>query len=220
MKQTVNYKLNKPEPSDYVDIEKLNENMDTLDENLKSVSDKVDGQTNYVHPKTHPASMITTDSSKQFVSGEEKEAWNSIANYKDPGVIKASENLNNYKTSGFYRALTSSVATSLYNCPCKDIFNLFVSEHGSRLIQVLIEKKTIYIRDYTGAGWNAWEEIPNKTRTGEMIMAALGAYAKGDELKSHIEDEMPHRFTDGSVVYKYGFKAVNGNLQFNYEEVR
>jgi hypothetical protein len=41
MKQSLNYALNKPEQSDVVNIEDLNANFDTMDSELKKVSDKV-----------------------------------------------------------------------------------------------------------------------------------------------------------------------------------
>lgn len=41
MKETTNYKLKKPEASDYVSVEVLNENMDLLDESLKTASDSI-----------------------------------------------------------------------------------------------------------------------------------------------------------------------------------
>lgn len=34
------------------------------------------GANKYIHPETHPASMITESDTQQFVSGEEKAAWN------------------------------------------------------------------------------------------------------------------------------------------------
>lgn len=37
------------------------------------------GANNYTHPSTHPASMITQDSSHRFVSDTEKSTWNAKA---------------------------------------------------------------------------------------------------------------------------------------------
>lgn len=42
MTTTKNYQLKKPEANDYVSIDDLNENMDILDSNLKTLSDKND----------------------------------------------------------------------------------------------------------------------------------------------------------------------------------
>ncbi len=40
------------------------------------------GANKYIHPETHPASMITESDTQQFVSGEEKAAWNDASAQK------------------------------------------------------------------------------------------------------------------------------------------
>ena len=85
MLQTSNYSLNKPEQTDVVNIDDINGNMDIIDAEIKKVNDKkvekesgkglssndytateksklagiAEKANNYVHPGTHPASMIT-----------------------------------------------------------------------------------------------------------------------------------------------------------------
>ena len=48
---------------------------------LMSAADKtkLDGLNNYTHPETHPASMITEDGTRRFVSDSEKATWNAKA---------------------------------------------------------------------------------------------------------------------------------------------
>ncbi len=86
MKYTANLKLKKPEGTDVVNIDDLNDNVDILDNELAKKVDKVSGKglsTNdyttaeknklagietgankYVHPSTHSATMITTSDGK------------------------------------------------------------------------------------------------------------------------------------------------------------
>ncbi len=40
---------------------------------------KLDGITNYTHPSTHAASMITQDTNNRFVTDTEKNTWNAKA---------------------------------------------------------------------------------------------------------------------------------------------
>ena len=68
------------------------------------------GANNYTHPANHPASIITQDVNRQFVSQDEKNSWNQIvdlqlAGYGIDGLMSASdkdkldgiaENANNY----------------------------------------------------------------------------------------------------------------------------
>lgn len=101
MQLTSNLKLKKPEGTDNVNIDDLNGNADILDAAVTGKVDKVAGKAlstedytsaeksklagiaaganNYVHPATHPASMITQDTSNRFVTDAEKTAWNAKA---------------------------------------------------------------------------------------------------------------------------------------------
>ncbi|MEK8131240.1 hypothetical protein WMW72_25360 [Paenibacillus filicis] len=96
MQTTPNLGLKKPEGTDVVDIADLNGNMDTLDaEVVKKASASADGRmskedfaklagiaagaNNYVHPATHPASVIVQDANNRFVTDAEKAGWNAKA---------------------------------------------------------------------------------------------------------------------------------------------
>jgi len=37
--------------------------------------------------------------------------------------------------------------------------------------------------------------------------------------KTHLSENMPHRFVDGVTIYRWGLSVVNGVIYFNYEEV-
>ena len=102
MKNTQNYKLNKPEETDIVSISKLNENMDILDVEVAKKVDKITGKglssedftasekvklsgiatsaTNYKHPTTHPATMISEDSSHRFMTDSERNKLSGVTN--------------------------------------------------------------------------------------------------------------------------------------------
>ena len=98
MKYTGNLNLKKPEGTDIVNINDLNENADILDLAVAGKVDKVAGKglsdenftaaeknklagiatgaNNYTHPANHPASIITQDVSNRFVTDTEKANWN------------------------------------------------------------------------------------------------------------------------------------------------
>lgn len=40
-----------------------------------------------------------------------------------------------------------------------------------------------------------------------------------DAIANHSIDLMPHQFTDGVTIYRWGLSMVDGVLTFNYEEV-
>ena len=88
------------------DLDVLQENILELDNNKvdkksgqglisDSEKDKLanieDGANKYVHPSSHPASMITENSSKRFVSDSEKEKWNDkVSQSQITGDVNAS----------------------------------------------------------------------------------------------------------------------------------
>jgi hypothetical protein len=39
------------------------------------------------------------------------------------------------------------------------------------------------------------------------------------EVTAHKADSMPHKFVDGVTTYRWGFRTLNGQPQFIYEEV-
>ena len=70
--------------SGYATVEELNKKVDKVEGKGLSTEDyttaektKLAGLANYTHPSSHPASMITQDSTRRFVSDSEKTAWNS-----------------------------------------------------------------------------------------------------------------------------------------------
>ncbi|EHQ88303.1 tail fiber protein [Desulfosporosinus youngiae] len=101
MQTTANYGLKKPDGTDVVNIQDFNDNADVTDTTLAGKVDKVTGKqlstedystaeksklagiatgaNNYVHPSTHPPSIIVQDSSNRFVTDSEKSTWNGKA---------------------------------------------------------------------------------------------------------------------------------------------
>jgi len=57
------------------------------------------------------------------------------------------------------------------------------------------------------------DNLAGEGRTTETVKGV------SDTLALHQAETMPHRFTDGGVVYRYGWKAVSGELSFIYEAV-
>lgn len=101
MQTTGNLGLKKPEGTDVVDIADLNGNADIIDAAVAGKVDKeagkglsandytaaektklagvAEGANAYVHPSTHPASIIVQDASNRFATDAEKAAWNAKA---------------------------------------------------------------------------------------------------------------------------------------------
>lgn len=74
---------------------------------------------------------------------------------------------------------------------------------------------------------NLERPVPEDYVNGGMILEnSIPLIALNESVKTEIQkvavhevSEMPHKFTDNGVEYRYGWKAVGGSLQFIYEEV-
>ena len=69
-----------------------------------------DGATRYTHPATHPATMITEDSTHRFITDTERTTWNAKANILR--IQKADANPNTAPVNSICLQVISSVASS------------------------------------------------------------------------------------------------------------
>lgn len=72
--------------------------------------------------------------------------------------IQSGENLNNLTNIGFYGCPTSTIASSLINCPVSDsnFAMIILRKSGSLITQVIYSGTTIYSRTKTSSGFNNW----------------------------------------------------------------
>ena len=71
---------------------------DYTDEEKQKLAGIEDGANKYVHPNTHPASMITESSARRFVSDDEKNTWNTVVDKADRSYVDAELNKKAEKT--------------------------------------------------------------------------------------------------------------------------
>lgn len=104
MKYTTKLGLNKPDRTDYVLNEVLNENMDKIDTDLghlkgsvafsQNDKNKLDSAINYTHPATHSISIITETTDKKVMTAAERAKLEGIEaganNYTHPASHNAS----------------------------------------------------------------------------------------------------------------------------------
>lgn len=71
-------------------VDKVNGKQLSTNDFTNTQKEKLAGLSNYIHPSTHPASMITQDNNHRFVTDGEKSTWNSKANQTDVDDLKKS----------------------------------------------------------------------------------------------------------------------------------
>lgn len=125
----------------------------TTTDGLMSSSDKtkLDGvasnANNYIHPSTHPSSMITQDSSHRFVTDSEKASWNA----KPASQRAVSDSVSSTSST---TAASSKAAKTAYDkgVEALNIANTKLNSSAYTAADVLTKIKTI---DGAGSGLNA-----------------------------------------------------------------
>ncbi|MDU7244014.1 MAG: hypothetical protein E6276_01270 [Clostridiales bacterium] len=69
-------------------VDKVNGKQLSTNDFTDTQKEKLAGLSNYIHPATHPATMITQDNTHRFVTDSEKSTWNNKANQTDLDDLK------------------------------------------------------------------------------------------------------------------------------------
>ncbi len=116
-------------------------------------SDALFTDTVYIHPSTHPASIITESISRRFVTDVEKAAWNSKWDYDENDIksVKVNNAVNADTVNGF---------TVGVNVPSNALFTdtvyIHPSTHPASIITESISRR--FVTDVEKAAWNSkWD---------------------------------------------------------------
>ncbi|SDD75764.1 hypothetical protein SAMN02799630_03950 [Paenibacillus sp. UNCCL117] len=174
MQTTPNLGLKKPEGTDVVDIADLNSNADVLDaEVAKKASATADGRmskedfaklagiaagaNNYVHPATHPASVIVQDASNRFATDAEKAAWNAKAS-----TAVATTSVNGLMSAADKGKLDGVAAgANNYVHPATHPASVIAQDASNR-----------FVTDAEKAAWNAKASTAVATTSASGLMSA------------------------------------------------
>ncbi|MFR9292038.1 MAG: hypothetical protein ACLVKS_02560 [Peptococcus niger] len=85
-------------------VDKVNGKQLSTNDFTDTQKEKLAGLSNYIHPSTHPATMITQDNTHRFVTDSEKEKLAGLSNYTHPSTHPASmitqDNTHRFVTDG------------------------------------------------------------------------------------------------------------------------
>ena len=182
----------KDAPKDYDTFKEvaaeLNNNKDSIVEILRAISTRVkrpeggregqvlklddkgqfifadDNDTIYNHPETHPASMITTDNTRRFVTDSDKENWD--------GKLDKKNVVNGYRAASKTTVFSSDFTRGLY-------------EDLEELIYKRVEKlpnKELSTNDYTDADKAKVDKIPENPKYTDTTYD-LSGYAKSKDIE-------------------------------------
>jgi len=143
----------------------------------KSKLDGVEaGANNYIHPSTHPASMITESTTKRFVTDTEKSTWNAVVNKADKTYVDTELGKKVDKVTGkglSTEDYTTAEKTKLAGIAAGANNYTHPSSHPPSIITQ--DSSNRFVTDSEKVAWNAKE-----TPTGAQAKAdAALASAKG-----------------------------------------
>lgn len=65
----------------------------------------------------------------------------------------------------------------------------------------------------------ALKTLSDGLRGIDLTKLSQSITASDNKVKAHLEDMMPHRFVDNGKNYRWGFRTVNGEPEFIFEEL-
>ena len=177
MQKTKNYKLNKPEPDDYVIVGDLNFNMDEIDKLIKAVNDALD--------------ILSTDGVNLLDLLKKK------ADLDDKGKVLVSQlpDLDVYKDVLMYGARGNFPSSG-------NVKKLYIDKSGSRIyrwtgstyVELSPQLKIGEVEDtaFDGARGKALEDAMKKRYTKKEVDDLLDAYKKQiiEEINSNILEQI------------------------------
>ena len=177
MQKTKNYKLNKPEPDDYVIVSDLNYNMDEIDKLIKAVNDALN--------------VLSTDGVSLMDLLKKK------ADLDSKGKVLESQlpDLDIYKDVLMYGARGNFPSTG-------NVKKLYVDKSGSRIyrwtgstyVELSPQLKIGEVKDtaFDGARGKALEDAMKQRYTKKEVDALLDAYKKEiiEEINSNILEQI------------------------------
>jgi hypothetical protein len=97
--------------------------------------------------------------------------------------IVANTNLNNLKTTGFYKCGLNATATTLVNCPTASAFSLVIEAHAgvkqTLTVYSTTNKPIIYVRNFYSNTWGEWSRL---CYAGESSTLWSGAIKNGQTI--------------------------------------
>lgn len=236
---TQNYNLEKQQGNEYISIDGLNENFDTIDTEIKKVNDnKVEKESgkelssndytstdksklagiaenanNYVHPATHPASIITGLPTALPANGGNADTVDGLHASSFAQLGYAPADINNAISAGMYRLSTSHTNTPAeLGCDYSQL--LVIRGAGDTLTQMLGEFNTcnLFIRKAYGIGgssptFTAWSKITGMSSALYKSSNLLGI----DGTVRVIARDDTTTFNNAAFGYPYVSSISNGS---------
>ena len=172
------------------------------------------GANKYIHPSTHPATIITQDSTHRFVTDAEKTLWNKGGNNPFPGfggdgsanTASRSDHTHDYttiKTDANHRWITDTLLTKLNGIEAGANKYIHPSTHPATIITQ--DSTHRFVTDTEKTTWN---NKANANHTHSVVETA-------NRLTQHNLTNQDLNTIKGSNYYNKFFYAVGGETTTN-----
>lgn len=169
-------------------VDKVNGKQLSTNDFTDTQKEKLAGLSNYTHPATHPAKMITEDSTHRFVSDSEKSNWNN--KYSPGSDISQAKTLSNLSTTAWSDDTTPRDLQS------------WIGDLDKRTKELLADKvgKTDIINDLTTGG----TDKPLSAEQGKVL------FQYADDGKQAIADAIVGK--GGTATKNDSFEDLAGEI--------
>ena len=173
---------------------------------------------NYVHPASHPASIITQDPANRFVSDTEKNSWNS----KQAALGYTAENASNKNTANGYAGLGSDGKLISSQLPAITVNDTFVVASQAAMLALTAEtgdiavrtdlSKSFILKGSNSALLSDWQELLTPTSEVTKVFGRNGAVTAeaGDYNADQITETGSRRFQTPS---QQAFNDATSSIQ-------
>ena len=172
---TTNYNLTKPFPREKVNVNIINNNMDLIDTNLKSLSDNKIDKTVVATSQNlgliKSGTDISVDSKGNVNVNDDS---HNHSNYLPHSTIKTTTDLNTIKSTGVYHINVSGCT----NAPVANWGTLYVEFATGTPYQIYIadgDNNYIYRRGFISSTWSEWQRV-NETLTYSSTEPTVNLY--------------------------------------------
>jgi len=135
------------------------------------------GANNYIHPSTHPASMITESTTKRFVTDTEKSTWNAVVNKADKTYVDTELGKKVDKVTGkglSTEDYTTAEKTKLAGIAAGANNYTHPSSHPPSIITQ--DSSNRFVTDSEKVAWNAKETPAGAQAKADAALASAKGY--------------------------------------------
>lgn len=210
--ETNNLKLNKPDITDFYNIDLVNVNMDKIDEAIGEKANKGD-------IPSIPDSLPANGGNADTLGGKTQQEFFGNAINQPPNY-----NLNDISKTGLYEIRPSAASNPTINSPMNAWGLCIHYEHSSMKHQTVLFAYGDYPmttrRTYTGSAWTKW------VSDDDFRKSRFKTLSNGSSLFAYILNTMPDYTSDTIRVYdgvdiptKYGYVAGANDFLFHIDKL-